>query len=76
MNLKSEFSKFFALIPNPSDPNNKTFFPPQLFLVKSFEALISKALTQKPFVFKNFSAVFILETLNILICSVPPLALL
>ena len=62
LNLKSDLSNVFALMPNPSDPNNKTFFPSQLFLVKSFEALISKALTQKPLVFRNLSAVFILET--------------
>ena len=45
-------------------------------MVKSFFADTSKALTQKSLVFKNFSAVFTFETLKILICSTPPLALL
>ena len=76
LNLKSEFSKVFAFIPYPSDPNNRTFFPLQLFFVKSFDAETSNALTQKSFPFKNFNAEFKFETLNILICSVPPLALI
>ena len=76
LNLKSEFSNVFAFIPYPSDPNNKTFFPFQLFFVKSCLEDISKALIQNSFVFRNFKAVFKLETLKILICSVPPLALL
>ena len=33
-------------------------------------------MTQKPFDFKNLNAVFIFETLNRFICSIPPLALL
>ena len=53
LNLKSEFSKVFVFIPYPSDPNNKIFFPLQLFFVKSFVADASNALTQKPFVFKE-----------------------
>ena len=76
LNLKSEFSKVFVLIPYPSDPNNKIFFPLQLFFVKSLVADASNALTQKSFVFKNFIAVFKLETLNIFKNSIPPLALL
>ena len=76
LNLKSEFSKVFAFIPYPSDPKSRIFFPFQLCFVKSFFAVISNALTQNSFVFKNFKVVFILETLKILICSVPPLALL
>ena len=47
LNLKSEFSKVFALIPYPSDPKSNTFFPFQLFVVKSFVALTSNALIQK-----------------------------
>ena len=76
LKLKSEFSKVFAFIPKPSEPKSKIFFPFQLCFVKSFFALISKELTQNSFVFRNFKAVLILETLKILICSVPPLALL
>ena len=76
LNLKSEFSKVFALIPYPSEPKSKIFFPFQSCFVKSFLALISKAETQNSFVFKNFNAVPIFDTLKILICSVPPLALL
>ena len=76
LNLKSEFSKVLALIPNPSDPNNKTLFPFQLFVVKSFVALTSNALIQKSLDFKYFKEVFTFETLKILICSAPPLALL
>ena len=64
LNLKSEFSKVLALIPKPSDPNNRTFFPFQLFLVKSFDALISKALIQKSLDFRYFNEVFIFDTLN------------
>ena len=63
-------------MPNPSDPNNKTFFPFQLFLVKSRLDEISKALIQNSFVFRNFKAVFKLDTLKIFMCSAPPLALL
>ena len=51
-NLKSEFSSVLALIPKPSDPNKSTFFPFQLFVVKSFVAETSKALTQKSLFFK------------------------
>ena len=76
LNLKSEFSKVFALIPNPSDPKSNTFLPFQLFFAKSFLALISKALTQKFLVLRNFNVVLIFATLKIFICSVPPLALL
>jgi hypothetical protein len=76
LNLKSEFSKVLALIPNPSEPKSKTFFPFQTCFEKSFFALISNALTQNSFVFKNFNVVFTLATLKILICSTPPLALL
>jgi hypothetical protein len=76
LNLKSEFSRVLALIPKPSDPNNNTFFPFQLFVVKSFVALTSKALIQKSFDFKYFKVVFTFETLKIFICSAPPLALL
>ena len=76
LNLKSDFSKVFALIPNPSDPNNSNILPFQLFVVKSFVALTSKALTQKSLDFKYFIEVFIIETLKILMCSAPPLALL
>ena len=76
LNLKSEFSKVLALIPNPSDPKSKIFFPFQSCFVKSFLALISNALTQNSLLFKYLRAVFRFETLNILICSVPPLALL
>ena len=76
LNLKSEFSKVLALIPKPSEPKSKTFFPFQLCLVKSFFALISNALTQNSLVFKNFNVLFTLATLKILICSTPPLALL
>ena len=43
---------FLALIPNPSDPNSKTFFPFQLFVVKSLLADTSKALIQKSLDFK------------------------
>ena len=66
----------FDYKPYPSEPNKRTFFPFQLLLVKSFEAEISNALTQKFLVFKNLKAVFKLETLNIFKCSAPPLALL
>ena len=52
LNLKSEFSKVLALIPNPSDPKSNTFFPFQLFVVKSLVALTSNALIQKSFDFK------------------------
>ena len=44
--------------------------------MKSFLALISNALIQNSFVFKNFKVVLTLDTLNILMCSIPPLALL
>ena len=37
---------------------------------------MSNALTQKSLLFKYFKAVFKFETLNIFICSAPPLALL
>ena len=67
LNLKSEFSKVFALIPNPSEPKSKIFLPFHLCCVKSFLALISNALTQKSLVFKNFNVVLILATLNIFI---------
>ena len=76
LNLKSEFSKVLAFIPKPSEPNSSIFFPSQLCFVKSFFALISNALTQNSFVFKNFRAVLTFATLKIFICSVPPLALL
>ena len=51
LNLKSGFSKVFALIPNPSEPKSK-IFSHGLCLVKSFFALISKALIQNSFVLK------------------------
>ena len=63
-------------MPKPSDPKSKIFFPFHLCSVKSFFALTSKALTQNSLTFKNLKVVFIFETLNILICSTPPLALL
>ena len=63
-------------MPYPSEPNNNIFLPFQLFFVKSFVPETSKALTQNSLVFKNFNAVLRLETLNIFMCSVPPLALL
>ena len=50
LNLKSEFSRVFALIPYPSDPNNNTFLPFQLFFVKSFVPETSNALTQNSLV--------------------------
>jgi len=74
--LKSEFSKVLAFIPNPSEPNNNTFLPFQSFLVKSFVADTSNALIQNSFDFKYFKAVFTFDTLKILMCSAPPLALL
>ena len=76
LNLKSELDKVFVFKPNPSDPNNKTFLPSHLFLVKSFVPDTSKALIQKSLVFKYFNDVFIFATLKIFKCSVPPLALL
>ena len=45
--LKSECIKVFDFKPNPSEPNNSTFFPFQLLLVKSLFAETSNALTQK-----------------------------
>ena len=52
LNLKSEFCKVLAFIPNPSEPNNNTFLPFQSFLVKSFVADTSNALIQNSFDFK------------------------
>ena len=76
LNLKSEFSNVFAFTPYPSEPNNKTFLPFQLFFVKSFFALTSNALTQNSLVLRNLRAVFKFETLKIFRYSAPPLALL
>ena len=76
LNLKSEFIKVFDFKPKPSEPNNNTFLPFQLLLVKSLVAEISNALIQNSLVFKYFNEVFMLETLKIFKCSVPPLALL
>ena len=36
LNIKSECSKVLFFNPNPSEPNNKTFFPFQSFFVKFF----------------------------------------
>ena len=61
---KSAYLDVCSCIPEPSDPNNKTFLPVHLCLVKSFFAEESKALIQKSFVFKNLSAVFRTELLQ------------
>ena len=76
LNIKSELAIVFLFSPKPSEPNNKILLPNHWFSVKSFSELASKALTQKPFVFKNLNVVFILDTLKILRYSIPPLALL
>ena len=65
LKLKSAFFNVFSFKPYPSDPKSNTFLPSQLWLVKSFFAWTSKALTQKLFFFNKFNAVFKLETLKI-----------
>jgi len=76
LNTKSDLDIVLSFRPKPSDPKSKTFFPSHLWFVKSFLAFESKELIQKFLVFRNFKAVFTLETLNIFKYYVPPLALL
>ena len=55
MEAPKDPTKVLALIPNPSEPKSRTFFPFQACFVKSFLALISNALIQNSLVFKNFN---------------------